>query len=64
MSAYVDTRITRSKAKRFLVNHLLSSVSDMDLEDMIEKIEFDARLRRCYIVEDNDPNNEDYVLDQ
>lgn len=61
MSAYTTTYITRSTAKRVIINEILTNASDDDIENMMDEMIMMRMLRRCKIVND-DENNEDHVL--
>ena len=61
MSAYSTTNITRSAAKRALVNKLMSDVTDDELERLLDEMILERRLRRCRVVNDGE-ENEDNVL--
>lgn len=60
MSSYSTTNITRETAKAALI-HCVLTLNDSKLEEMIDALIFEQRLRRCRIVE-NDEENEDHLL--
>jgi hypothetical protein len=62
MSSFSETRITRKAARRYLINRVAFSFTDKELENTINDLEFEKRLRSCKIVDDLDLN-EDYLLD-
>jgi hypothetical protein len=62
MSSFSETRITRTAAKKYLFNRIMTGLSDESLENFINDLEFEKRLRLCKIVNDSE-YNEGYLLD-
>jgi len=60
MSAYTSLRVTRSKAKRELMNWLLSEADDKKLEDFMDQL-LEPQLYNAVIVPDDAPNDDDAV---
>lgn len=61
MSAYSTLRITRSKAKEYIVAKVLSELSDEELSDVMDKFLYD-RLYNCVIVADDSEENDNFVI--
>jgi hypothetical protein len=61
MSAYSTINITRSAAKRALINKLMSDATDDELEKLLDEMILERRLRRCRIVSDDDENEDDIL---
>lgn len=61
MSAYSTTYITRSAAKRAIVNKVMSDITDDELERLLDEMILERRLLRCRIVDDNQ-DNEDVLI--
>jgi hypothetical protein len=62
MPSFSETRITRTAAKKYLFDRIMTGFTDEELENTINDLEFEKRLRSCKIVNDSE-YNEDYLLD-
>lgn len=62
MSAYNFINITRSKAKQFMINKMISDVTDDELESFMNDFLHD-QLLHCTIISDNDDREryDDYL---
>ena len=60
MSAYTSLRVTRSKAKRDLMDWLLRDTDDKRLEEFMDRM-LEHRLYNAVIVPDDAPNDDELV---
>jgi hypothetical protein len=61
MSAHSTLRVTRSKAKAFLIDKITNGLSDKELESLMDNILYD-RLYNCMIVSDECEHPDDHVI--
>lgn len=62
MSEFTTLKITRSKAKKMLMDKLMSELVDAELEELMDAL-LAPRLYNCQIVTDHYELNDDNVLD-
>lgn len=60
MSAYTTLRVTRTRAKRALLDWVLSEVDDKKLEDFMDQL-LEPRLYNAKIVPDYEKNDDELV---
>ena len=60
MSAYTSLRVTRSKAKQKLMEHMMGQISDAQLKQFMDQL-LEPRLYNAVIVPDEADNDDEAV---
>ena len=60
MSAYTSLRVTRSKAKQKLMEHMMGEIPDAQLEQFMDQL-LQPRLYNAVIVPDHETNDDEAV---
>ena len=60
MSAYTSLRVTRSKAKQKLMEHMMGEITDKQLEQFMDQL-LEGRLYNAVIVPDDAENDDEVV---